>query len=78
MELQKFKLIEESDKKYKEAVARIEEELELKAQGAQSEMKQIQERSEESLAQLRNFYEIEKEKLEQRIQEERDKNTRRM
>ncbi len=38
----------------------------------------MQERSEESLAQLRNFYEIEKEKLEQRIMEERDKNTRRM
>jgi len=38
----------------------------------------MQERSEESLAQLRNFYEIEKEKLEQRIMEERDKNTRRL
>lgn len=38
----------------------------------------MQERSEESLAHLRNFYEIEKEKLEQRITEERDKNTRRL
>lgn len=38
----------------------------------------MQDKSEESLAQLRNFYEIEKEKLEQRIAEERDKGTRRM
>ena len=38
----------------------------------------MQERSEEALTQLRNFYEIEKEKLEQRIMEERDKNSRRI
>lgn len=38
----------------------------------------MQERSEEALAQLKNFYEIEKETLEQRIGEERDKNTRRL
>ena len=41
-------------------------------------MKEIQERSEEALAQLKNFYEIEKEKLEARITEERDRAQRRM
>lgn len=38
----------------------------------------MQDKSEEALAQLKNFYEIEKETLEQRIAEERDKNTRRL
>lgn len=38
----------------------------------------MQERSEEALAQLKNFYEIEKENLEQRIAEERDRSTRRI
>jgi hypothetical protein len=33
-------------------------------------------RSEESLAQLKNFYEIEKDRLETRLREERDKSQR--
>ena len=46
--------------------------------GAQREMKEMQEKSEEALAQLRNFYEMEKEKLELRINEEKEKGNRRM
>jgi hypothetical protein len=42
------------------------------------ELREMQERSEEALVQLRTFYETEKEKLELRIQEEREKGTRRM
>ena len=50
MESQKLKLIEESDRKYKEAVTRFEEEIEVKTLAAQDELKSMQERSEESLA----------------------------
>ena len=52
--------------------------MELKAQQTQFDLKEMQEKSEEALAQLRNFYEIEKEKLEQRILEEKDKNSRKL
>ena len=52
--------------------------MEIKNQQTQIELKEMQDKSEEALAQLKNFYEIEKETLEQRIAEERDKNTRRM
>ena len=38
----------------------------------------MQVKCEEALTQLRNFYEIEKEKLEARLQEEREKGSRRM
>ena len=38
----------------------------------------MQEQSEEALSHLRSFYEIEKEKLEQRISEEREKGGRRI
>ncbi len=52
--------------------------MELKAQQTQFDLKEMQEKSEEALAQLRNFYEIEKEKLEQRILEEKEKNSRKL
>ena len=39
---------------------------------------ELQEKSEQALAQLKNFYEIEKENLEQRVGEERDRSTRRI
>ena len=64
LEQQRGKLIEEADRKYKEAVIQFEDELEAKEAQAQQELKDMQEKSEESLAQLKNFYEIEKEKLE--------------
>jgi hypothetical protein len=52
--------------------------MEFKVKEHAAELKSMQEKSEEALSQLRSFYEIEKEKLEQRINEERDKGCRRL
>lgn len=61
------------------AVAKVyDEEIETREAQAQKEIKELQERSEEALAQLRNFYEVEKEKLEGRINEEKERGSRRM
>lgn len=38
-----------------------------------SELKEVQAKSEEQLAQLKNFYEIEKERLENRLTEEKER-----
>ena len=50
--------------KYNEVVQRFEDEMEIKNQQTQIELKEMQDKSEEALAQLKNFYEIEKETLE--------------
>lgn len=68
----------EADARFAAAVRRFESELEAGAVAAQEELRDAQLRSEEALAQLRECYEREKEKLEGRIAEERDRNTRRM
>ena len=62
--MSKTKMNEEADRKYKLEIARVEDEMENKGMQTQQEMKDMQEKSEEALTQLRNFYEIEKEKLE--------------
>ncbi len=36
-------------------------------------MREVQTKSEEQLAQLKNFYELEKERLERRLQEEKER-----
>lgn len=43
-----------------------------------NETKEIQERSEEQLSQMKNFYEIEKEKVELRVNEEKDRANKRL
>ena len=45
---------------------------------AQTDLKELQLKSEESLAQLKNFYEIEKERLETRLCEERERASRKL
>jgi chromosome segregation ATPase len=54
-------------------------ELELEEQQGKSvkEVKDVRLKSEEQLAQLRNFYELERDRLEKRILEEKDRNERR-
>jgi ACT domain-containing protein len=49
VEMSKVKIIEESDRKYKEAVTNFEEEMEQKEQSLQMELREMQERSEEAL-----------------------------
>ena len=72
-EVQKVKLLEETEKNYKEIIQALEVQAEEKAKKQQTDIRELQKRSEESLAQLRNFYEMEKERLEGRIAEEKDK-----
>jgi len=72
-EAQKVTLVEETEKNYKEIIANLELQMDEKAKKQQSDLQELQKRSEESLAQLRNFYEMEKERLEARISEEKDK-----
>jgi BMFP domain-containing protein YqiC len=59
--------------KYQEEIRKLEMELEERQINNDNDMKLLQTRSEESLAQLKNFYENEKEKLEARLRDERDK-----
>ena len=70
---QKISLIEESEKRHKEEIKSLEEQLEEKEKNAQKEISSIQTSSEESLSQLKNFYEMEKERLEHKIIEEKEK-----
>eukprot|EP01022_Parablepharisma_sp_SALTPOND_P029008 TRINITY_DN722_c0_g1_i1.p1 TRINITY_DN722_c0_g1~~TRINITY_DN722_c0_g1_i1.p1 ORF type:complete len:1467 (-),score=323.46 TRINITY_DN722_c0_g1_i1:3360-7760(-) len=72
-EAQKVKLLEETEKNYKEIIEGLETQLEEKAKKQQADLQEVQRRSEESLAQLRNFYEMEKDRLEARIMEEKEK-----
>jgi hypothetical protein len=65
--------MKELEAKYKEDTEKLEQELEERQQSNENDIKMLQARSEESLAQLKNFYESEKEKLEARLREERDK-----
>ena len=51
----------------------MEQELDEKQASGENDVKALQQRSEESLAQLKNFYEAEKEKLELRLREERER-----
>lgn len=56
-ELSKDSTLDQIEKKYKQDLERLEKELEDKQNGCEHETKLIQQRSEESLAQLKNFYE---------------------
>lgn len=59
--------------KYKEQIGILEKQIEDKEQNTQNEMEEIQRRTEESLAQMKNFYEMDKERLEHKINEEKSK-----
>lgn len=66
-------LLRSMEQQQKEDAQKSEQELEERQQVHDADIKAVQQRSEESLAQLKNFYEIEKDKLESRLREERDK-----
>lgn len=55
-------------------------ELELKEKDDQliKEVTELQQRSEEQLSQMKNFYEIEKEKVELRVNEEKERSNKRI
>jgi chromosome segregation ATPase len=76
LESQKVNLLEETEKNYKEIIENLEVQAEDKQKKYGEDLKEMQRRSEESLTQLKSFYEIEKERLEGRIIEEREKANR--
>lgn len=61
------------ERKYKADISQLEKEIEERQAGYDEDIRTIQAKSEESLAQLKDFYEKEKEKQDARIKEERDK-----
>jgi len=76
LESQKVNLLEETEKNYKEIIENLETQAEDKQKKYGADLKEMQRRSEESLIQLKSFYEIEKDRLEARIIEEREKANR--
>jgi hypothetical protein len=73
LDSQKLKLLEESDIRHKQREADLEREIEEKTRDFEENIRDVQEKSEEQLAQLKHFYEIEKERLERRLQEEKER-----
>ena len=71
-------VLTEADAKYQDAIGRFESEIEQIQYQAQQELREAQARSESALSQLKECYEREKEKLEIRIADERDRNLKRM
>jgi hypothetical protein len=61
------------EKKYKNDITHLEKEIEDKQHLFEADIKAIQLKSEKSLAELKDFYEKEKEKQDQRLKEEREK-----
>ena len=55
----------------------MEKEIEEKTKEFEDNIKDIQIKCDEQLQQLRNFYDIEKDKLERRLQDEKEKAQRR-
>lgn len=70
-------MIEDTEFRYQEQIAELERELEEKDRKWKVEVNEMQSKSEESLAHLKNFYEQEKDRLERRITEEKEKATKR-
>lgn len=59
--------------KYDAKIKELEDEIDQVKAGASADLQDVQTKSEEALAQLRNFYEMEKERLDSRLAEERDR-----
>lgn len=73
LDFQKLRLLEDSESRHKIRQTELEREIEEKTREFDENIKEVQEKSEEQLSQLKNFYELERERLERRIQEEKDR-----
>ncbi|CDW82778.1 guanylate-binding n-terminal domain containing protein [Stylonychia lemnae] len=69
---------EQQETKFRKMVKLYENQLEERNNQSQQDIKDLQEQSEKEIMSLRNFYEMEKEKLELRLNEEKDKNQHRI
>ncbi len=75
---QRLKLLEEAEERHTGQIQALERELEDEKYRAETEIKEVQTKSEESLAQLKSFYEIEKKRLENRLQEEKERELKKL
>jgi len=73
LENQKSKLFKDAEDRYSSRIRSLEAELEEQNTKIEQDLLDINIKNDENLAQLRNFYEIEKERLERRITEEKDR-----
>ena len=71
-------MLKDADEHYSAKLQELEGQAELQQKKQYEEIQEIQAKSEEALAQLKNFYEVERERLEHRVLEERDKNDTRV
>jgi len=78
LDTHKLKLLEDSELRHKQTIELLEKDLEEREARSSEELREIQLKSEESLSQLRNFYELEKERLECRLIEERERGLRKV
>jgi hypothetical protein len=67
LDSQKIKLMEESEGRHKSRQIELERELADKTSEFEEMVRDIQQRSEEQLQQLKTFYELEKDRLERRL-----------
>jgi hypothetical protein len=67
LESQKARMLEEGEDRAKLRYAELEHELEDKTQEFEDTLREMQLKSEEQLAQLKSFFEIERDRLERRL-----------
>lgn len=67
LDTQKLRLIEETESLSKAKQIELETDLEEKTREYEFTIRETQQKSEEQLAQLKSFYEVEKERVERRL-----------
>ena len=67
LESQKARMMEESEDRAKIRYLELERELDEKTQDFEETLRDMQSKSEEQLAQLKTFFEIERDRLERRL-----------
>ena len=73
LESEKLELLTKTEEVFAQKIRALEDENETLQSQHNQEIADIQAKSEESLAQLKNFYEVERDRLDRRIIEEKDK-----
>lgn len=75
LEVQKKKILDEVEQRYHDKIRSLELQLEEKTSSHEEELAQLQRKSEEALAQVRAIFEVEKQRFEKRVYDEREKNS---
>ncbi len=73
LDFQKLELLKDAEERYTDRIKDFEKQLEAQQSTQNTEIQEMQAKSEEALAQLKNFYEVERDRLERRLLEEKGK-----